>query len=247
MAHKWLSAVLIVVLLLVALVSWQILYITHHYTASVPPPNIPRGTQTLGSSGTKLRFVVMGDSTSIGQGANYEQGIAWGSAEYLAKNHIVELTNAGVSGARVADVQAKQLAQAVSVKPDVVLLAIGANDVTHLTALSTVRTSIVAIITQLQAANPNVRIILTGSPAMGSVARFAPPTQWLAAARVRQVNAVFADVAQQKHAVLLPLAQKTAHAFKHDPSLYAADNFHPNARGYALWQPVINAGLASVR
>jgi acyl-CoA thioesterase-1 len=243
LAHKWLTGTGIVLLCILLLLAWQVLYITQHYTASVPTPTIPRTTEQFGS-GMPLRFVVLGDSTSIGQGAEYDKGIARMSARFLARSHMVALTNYGISGARVADVRQQELAKATAMKPDLVLIAIGANDVTHLTALSSVRTDMQFIITQLQRANPTVKIILTGSPAMGSVARFAPPTQWIAGRRVRQINAVFSAVTTQTHTILLPLAQKTGYAFKHDPSLFAADNFHPNARGYAVWQPVIEAGLA---
>ena len=244
--HRWLLTGLLAITALALLIVWQVLYIMLHYTASVPAPDVPRTAERFGTSGPKLKFVVLGDSTSIGQGAQYEQGIARGSARYLARSHQVELTNLGVSGARVADVRSEQLAKAVKFQPDLVLIAIGANDVTHYTRLGSVRTNVAAIITQLQTANSQVQIILTGSPAMGSVARFAPPTQWLAGKRTLQINAVFADVAQQKHVTLLPLAAKTGYAFKHDLSLYAPDNFHPNAAGYALWRAVVNDGLDEV-
>lgn len=243
-AHKWLSTSLLTAAVVLLVLLWQVLYITLHYSASVAAPAIPRGTEHFGASGSKLNFVVMGDSTSIAQGAAYERGIARMSAVELAKTHQVSLTNVGVSGARVADVRATQLAKAVALKPDLVLLAIGANDVTHLTPLGSFRTNTVAIIAQLQVANPNVQIIMTGSPAMGSVARFAPPTQWLAGWRVRHINALFTSVAaQQKHVTVVPLAAKTAAAFKHNPGLFAPDNFHPNAAGYALWQPIVSSGL----
>jgi lysophospholipase L1-like esterase len=245
--HKGLSIGIAIFVLLVGLVVWQVLYITMHYRASVPAPAILRGVERFGSSGTLLTFVVMGDSTSIGQGAPYDQAIAQRSAQYLARQHMVSMTNVGISGARVADVRARQLSAAAALKPDVVLLAIGANDVTHLSGLHGLRTDMAFIITQLQAANPHVQIVLTGSPAMGSVPRFAPPTQWIAAARTRQVNEVFAEVVSQTSGViLLPLARETGPIFKRDPSLFAADNFHPNAAGYGVWWGVIESGLASL-
>jgi lysophospholipase L1-like esterase len=242
--HKVWGGVVIAAFLLSFVLFWQVFYITHHYTASVPAPQIPRIPETFGLNGPPLQFVVMGDSTSIGQGAEYEQGIARMSARLLAQNHTVTMTNVGISGARVADVRSKQLAKATALKPDLVLRAVGANDVTHLTLLSSVRGNTQAIIAQLQVANPKVHIILTGSPAMGSVARFALLTQWAAGTRVRQVNGIFAGVAAQySNVLLLPLAKETGYAFKHNPSLFAADNFHPNAAGYAVWQPVVTTGL----
>jgi len=249
--HKILGASLVLCIAVTGLVLWQVLYIRLHYRASVPAPAIPRGVERFGSGGAALTFVVMGDSTSIGQGAPYGQSIARRSAEYLARRHTVALTNVGVSGARVADVRVRQLPAAVALKPDVVLLAVGANDVTHLSGLHGLRTDMVYIIAQLQAANPHVQIVLTGSPAMGSVPRFAPPTQWIAAARTRQVNDVFTNVvaaadsrAGYGKVILLPLARETGPIFQHNPGLFAADNFHPNAAGYGVWWGVVERRLA---
>ena len=234
----WVAFVLVIIVLFV---SWQLWFIFYHYSASVPAPTIPRTTEQFGS-GSTVRFVVMGDSTSIGQGSDYNDGIARQTALHIARHHHVLLTNVGVSGARVADVF-KQLPAANASHPDLILLAIGANDVTHLTSFSSIRRDVTKLLSDLQAQNPNVQIVLTGSPAMGSVPRFAPPTQWLAAWRTRHINNVFSAVAAAHHVTLLPLADKTAATFKQDPSLFASDNFHPNARGYAVWQPVIDAGL----
>src|SRR5882757_1221087 len=200
-AHKWLSTSIALLILLAAVVLWQVLFIKFHHGAAVPAPDIPRGTEAFGMSGTPIRFVVMGDSTSIGQGADYDAGIARRSAAYLAQTHHVELTNVGVSGARVADVLHGQVAKAVALHPDVVLLAIGANDVTHFTSFGSVRQNITVAITQLQSANPRISIILTGSPAMGPVPRFALPTQWIMAWRTRHINDVFASVAKQKSVI----------------------------------------------
>ncbi len=243
-AHKWLSFAVIALVLLILFVLWQALFVLYHYAAVVPVPNIPRGTETFGAEGAPLRFVVLGDSTAVGQGADYADGIARRSAAHLAQSRRVECTNVGVSGARVADVLQRQVPQVAALHPDVVLVAVGANDVTHLTSLGSVRQNIAAVIAQLRTANPQVKIILTGSPAMGSVPRFAPPTQWLLAWRTRHINDVFAAAAKQQSAILLPIAAQTAATFKHDPHLFAADAFHPNAAGYAIWQPIINASLA---
>ena len=40
-----------------------------------------------------------------------------------------------------------------------------------------------------------------------------------------------------------PIAERTGPSFRKDRTLFAADRFHPNARGYALWIAVINDAL----
>jgi acyl-CoA thioesterase I len=206
----------------------------------VPAPTIPRASQVLGS-GKKMTYVVMGDSTSISQGSDYEAGYALASARHLAtKNYEVTFVNTGISGATAKTVADDQLAKAVSYKPDVVLIAVGANDTTHFTSGNSIKSSMQTIIDALKKANPAVKIVVTRSPAMDSVSRFPFISKWVMALRTKQVNDAFETVINENDLILAPIAEKTRAAFLKDSSLTAEDNFHPNARGYALWIPVIN-------
>lgn len=210
--------------------------------SAVPSPKIQRGLTVLGS-GPKLTYVVMGDSTAIGQGTDYEHSYAVASAKHLAQKYLVNFVNVGVSGAVAKTVLDAQLRQALMYKPDVVLLAVGANDATHLTSGKTIQTSIKQIVDSLKKANSQVRIVVTGSPAIDSVSRFPWPVKQLMGLRTRQVNSALTTVIKQSHLTFAPIADKTRAAFLADPTLFAADKFHPNARGYALWAPVINDAL----
>jgi len=85
--------------------------------------------------------------------------------------------------------------------------------------------------------------VVTSSPAMDSVTRFPDGAKQLLGLRTRQVNAVFEELIEKNGLIAAPIAEKTRDAFIADPTLTAADNFHPNARGYALWIPVVNQAL----
>jgi lysophospholipase L1-like esterase len=194
--------------------------------------------------GETLTYVVLGDSTAAGQGASsYKTGIAESTARYLARDHAVTYVNLAISGARVADVLQKELAAAVKYKPDVVLLSIGANDVTHNTSQGSVRKKTQAIVTQLFAANCSVKIILTGVPEMGAIPRLSQPLRWLAGVKEHSLNGMFRDVVQANQLTFAPIAEKTGPAFRAHPDLFAADRFHPNDKGYALWIPVLERAL----
>ncbi|HEY5152339.1 MAG TPA: SGNH/GDSL hydrolase family protein [Candidatus Saccharimonadales bacterium] len=232
-------AATVVALLLFVLVEFLIV----KYNGSpVNAPSIPRQPQSLGS-GPSLTYVVMGDSTSIGQGTDYSHSYALASAEHLAEHYRVNFVNVGISGATAKSVVDQQLSQAVKYKPDIVLLAVGANDATHFTGGTSIRTSLQQIIDSLKQANCKVHIIVTGSPAMDSVRRFPWPLKQLMGLRTKQVNNAFAPITKQNDLVFAPIAEKTRAAFLADPTLLAADKFHPSARGYALWKPVINQAL----
>jgi lysophospholipase L1-like esterase len=190
-----------------------------------------------------LRYVVLGDSTAAGVGGNYEAGIVMSTTRELEKRHRVTMTNFGVSGARMDDVRRLQLAKAEALRPDVVLLSAGANDVTHLTRVGSMRDDLREIVARLRAANPDVKIVITGSPDMGAPPRIPRLLRGYAGHRTKVVNRMFVSEAAQLKLVFAPIAEVTGPQFRRDHSLFAADQFHPNDRGYATWVPVLNEAL----
>lgn len=194
-------------------------------------------------AGKKLNYVVLGDSTSASQGSEYAYGFVTASSKHLARHFTVRTTNLSVPGATVYDVEAHQLDQAINLKPAIVLLSVGANDVTHFTRLRAIEASLQRIIDELKKNNPAIQIVVTGSPAVDSVNRFPWGARELIGLRTRQVNAVFDRIIKKNALIHAPIAAETRDAFLADPTLTAVDNFHPNARGYALWIPVINNAI----
>lgn len=201
---------------------------------------------TFGDDGPALSFVVLGDSTAAGQGAPYEAGIAVACARHLAEGSAaarrVRLVNLAVSGAKMADVVRDQLEPAIALRPDVVLVAAGANDVTGLTRTSRVADDLGSIVDGLRDRSPQVRIVVTGSPDVGSAARLAQPLRAVAGLRTGQLNAAIRKVATRERLTFAPIAERTGPLFKRDRSLFSADDYHPNARGYATWRaPLIES------
>jgi lysophospholipase L1-like esterase len=241
--HKIITILLSIILIIaVAIFAEYIIIIKGG--SPVAAPDIPRSESSLGS-GMPLKYLVMGDSTSIGQGTDYAHSFAMASAEHLAKNHMVQFLNIGISGATAGSVITDQLAKAEAYKADVVVLAVGANDVTHFTSYNSVQASIEKITSSLINANCNVKIVLTASPAMGSVPRFPFPVKQIMGHRMGQVNKHIEQVINSKQLTLAPIAARTGEAFLHNPRLFAQDKFHPNTDGYALWIPVVNEALDS--
>jgi lysophospholipase L1-like esterase len=204
----------------------------------VPRPTITRDVQQVGS-GPALRFAILGDSTSVSQGSDYDEGYAAAAVSHLAQTYTVRWQNFGVSGARAHDVADKQAPEAAAFAPDIALLAVGANDVTHLTEIGTARQALTVTIQTLRKANADVRIVLTGSPDMGSPPRLPQPLRWLAGERTKAFNTMAVELVDQQNLTFAPIAAQTGPAFRKDPTLFAQDNFHPNADGYALWAPVV--------
>lgn len=234
------ALLLAVVLLMLVLVVEALLASRGRREPFGNPSRMPR---VLGEAGPALTYAVIGDSTSAGQGADYERGIALATARHLARERRVTLVNASISGARAADVAAEQVELAAGVRPDVALLAFGANDVIRLTSLGALRDTAEMTVERLVAANCDVKIVLTGAPEMGAVPRFAQPLRWVAGLRTRQVNRTIGAIVAQRELTLAPIAEQTGPLFARDPGLFAADRFHPNDRGYATWAPVLTHAL----
>jgi lysophospholipase L1-like esterase len=154
------------------------------------------------------------------------------------------MTNFGISGARAANVVAKELPRAEKLRPDLVLISVSANDVVHLTSIDSVRISLETIIRRLRSANPKVKIVVTGAPEMGAPPRIPWFLRAIASWRTAQMNKMFQAFAGNQSIVFAHIAQETGLQFKSDRSLFAADGFHPNDRGYGLWNEILNRAFA---
>lgn len=232
-----LNVLLILTIMLLLFVAVQVAWLRFNGTP-IPRPDISREPVTIGS-GPALKLLILGDSTAVSQGSAYEQGYAVAIANHLSTTHTVTYQNLGVSGARAADVAKLQAPQAASFKPDIAVVAVGANDITHLTHIESVRTSLIDTIRQLRAAHADVRIIVTGAPDMGSPPRIPQPLRWLAGERTIEMNDMVLSLVGSQNLTFAPIADETGPAFRRDHTLFAADNFHPNANGYKLWNDVL--------
>jgi lysophospholipase L1-like esterase len=197
-----------------------------------------------GESGRNLIYVVLGDSTAAGIGGHYDRGIAISTVRELARQHRVTMINLSVSGAQLRDVRRQQLPAAEALQPDVVLLSAGANDVTHLTPIGSMRRDLRKIVQRLKAVNPDVRIVITGSPDMGAPPRIPWLLRGLASHRTKLANRMFEREVAEQNLTFAHIARTTGPLFRADHSLFADDRFHPNDRGYATWVPALHQALA---
>jgi lysophospholipase L1-like esterase len=157
--------------------------------------------------------------------------------------HRVSWANYAVSGARARDVFRLQIPKALVDKPNVVLIAVGANDVDKLTSPGRVTDELRQCIEALRTANPKVAIVLTGARAMGTIPHFPQPIRWYAGVRTANLNKAVIQLTKETHTTFAAIAEKTGSTFREHPEFFAADKFHPNAHGYQVWKPVINHAL----
>lgn len=208
----------------------------------VPLPMICREPQFIGS-GPTLRYVVLGDSTTLARGGDYSQGYAVATASYLGMRHHVVWCNFGQSSANAATVMAEQLPLALNFSPDVALVAVGANDVFRFTPARRFGKQLNRILQQLRASNRHMNIIVTGAPAMGAVPRLPPFLRYVMKWRTEQFNRIAKQLAQRYEAVFAPIAEQTEDLYLAHPELFASDKFHPTTDGYQPWIPILQRAL----
>lgn len=215
------------------------------------PERASAAIQSFGTAthGDPLRYLILGDSTAVGIGATEGSGIAIETARHLSRSRGVEMKNLAVSGAQTNDVLVEQLLRIGGFVPDLVLLAFGANDVTHLTTAGSVENDLEKIIGYLLVYNCDVKIVVTGAPDMSTPPRIPWILRGIAGRRTSVLNRVFRRAVETHDLTFAPIAEKTGPLFRSDRSLFSPDEFHPNDRGYRTWVdvlvPALDQALAS--
>jgi lysophospholipase L1-like esterase len=198
-----------------------------------------------------LHVVWLGDSTSTGVGAgDFEDSMAWRVAAGLADGPVT-LTVLGRSGDQVHEVLDRQLPDLPEIllgeaSAHVVLVSIGANDVTALTRRPTFRARYAELVDGLEAALAGVdaRLVLVGIPDIGTAPRLLPPLRQLAGRRGAQLDGEIARVARRAGHHHVDLAGRTSRTFSSDPDRYfSADEYHPSSDGHGVWADAVLASL----
>ena len=178
-----------------------------------------------------LKFAVLGDSMAAGIGvhdgadtlaAQLARGLS------AATRRPVQLTNVAVVGSRSAGLRAQldELPQA----PDVALILVGANDVTHhVRTGEAVRLLMLAVhALQLRGA----RVVVGTCPDLGMVRPIPAPLRRYVHLHSRALSAAQFIAVRRAGAHPVDLHAPLAAAFGADHRMFSADRFHPSALGY---------------
>jgi lysophospholipase L1-like esterase len=200
----------------------------------VPPP---KEADFGDPSSPHLHFLVVGDSTSVGVGAtSIEKTYPWILARHLGTKFRVKLDVIGRSGARMADAASEFIPQAVALRPELAMIGIGANDVTHVTSLRKFGQHLGDVIEKLRGSGAEVIVAL--GPRFDTPV-IPEPLRTIVRARARALNRRIVRVAKGKGVEVLDLPGALGSSFARDHTLYSDDRYHPGDRGYALWAEVM--------
>jgi len=189
-----------------------------------------------------LRYLVLGDSTSLGQGAkdqtdNYS--CQYAQLVLLKQHPAIKIYNLAVSGAKTSDVLAKQVNAAIALDPDLIMVSIGANDVTGLTNGEEFRRNYTMILQQLT--RTNAKIVLLNIPAFSTSPLLWEPYKSAAHWQAGKFNEMIQAIAKTEPNIqVVDIYRGTEPDFRRFPKLnFSQDKFHPSTAGYSVWTRVI--------
>jgi lysophospholipase L1-like esterase len=216
----------------------------YYWTTRRPLPSLT-GVDASGPIGARpsqapLRVVALGDSTLTGPGIDDPRDIWLPRA--LARLDVpvgVELISLAVGGSCAADVGVR-VDEAVALDPDLVVVAVGCNDVIRSTPTRRFSATLDSVLSRLDASDAVVAVANIGD--LGSIARLVWPLSSVVSVRSSSIRrAIETVVARHDRVVLLDVTSSNV-GFR-DRSVFAADLFHPAAAGHALWADAVLPGL----
>ncbi|MDJ0460402.1 SGNH/GDSL hydrolase family protein [Streptomyces sp. H27-C3] len=208
-------------------------------SAPVPPPGDGLyGMPLSGHTGLPpLRLGMLGDSTAAGQGvrrAGQTPGALLASGLAAVAERPVELRNVAQPGAMSDDLerQVTALLRDPARRPDVCVVMIGANDVTHrMPATQSVR-HLASAVRRLRTVGAEV--VVGTCPDLGTIEPVYQPLRWLARRVSRQLAAAQTIGTVEQGGRTVSLGDLLGPEFLANPrELFGPDNYHPSAEGYA--------------
>jgi len=216
--------------------------------AMVGAPRAPATERRAGPAGP-VTLVVVGDSTGVGVGAPPGDGYVQRTfARLTAGGRGGRLFNLSRSGATTVEAlrdQVPQLAR-IGAEASLVAIGIGANDVRAHTALAAFAHRFEAIVAGVQA-HTRAPIIISNVPDISLAPAVPPESRAPAAQRAAAFNRAIDEVARRHGARVFDLYHLSQELIPLHPEYFAADGYHPSAKGYEAWAarlwPLVESAL----
>lgn len=217
-----------------------------HRTANAPLPHFGdldvTGTYGSGADPT-VRMTVLGDSSMTGPGLTRGDQV-WIAQLADALPWRVELIGRAKGGSRVRDVLEHQVGDAIDDRPDLFVVSVGANDVTHGTSSRIYANRLAQVFDELAEVAP---VVSLGIGDLSIIPRLPRNLRPLVAHRSRVIDRVHALVSVDRERVSrIPVSRLSDHHFRsRRHELFADDLFHPNRQGHRLWAELFRPAVFS--
>ncbi|MDF2491627.1 MAG: lipolytic protein family [Microbacterium sp.] len=184
--------------------------------------------------GEPLELLLLGDSIAAGLGAERRKDtlgarVAKGLAHRVQRP--VRLRTAAVVGAESAALAGQLASLPDDYRPDVAVVVVGGNDVTHRVPVSRAAAQLADAVQQLRAVGSAV--VVGTCPDLGALRPVPQPLRSLGSRLSRQLAHAQSVAADAAGAHVVPLGRVVGHFFiSHPEEMFSLDRFHPSATGY---------------
>lgn len=186
-----------------------------------------------GRPGPAIKIVLLGDSSAAGYGVDRIEQTpgAWlgsGVAERADRRvHLREFAKVGAQSSALGG----QVDHALPLEPDVAVILIGANDVTHTVLPSASVRHLSEAVRRLQEAG--VAVVVGTCPDLGTISPLPPPLRQVARVWSRRLAAAQTIAVVEAGGRTVSLSTILGPEFAAAPAvLFGPDRFHPSAAGY---------------
>lgn len=190
-----------------------------------------------GAGEPPVRLAFLGDSTAAGQGVHRvgeTPGAILASGLAAVAERPVDLVNVALPGACSDDLerQVGRLLDGSAPPPDVCVIMIGANDVTHRMPPAESVRHLAAAVRRLREAG--IEVVVGTCPDLGTIEPVYQPLRWVARRLSRQLAAAQTIAVIELGGRTVSLGQLLGPEFAANPrEMFGPDNYHPSATGYA--------------
>jgi lysophospholipase L1-like esterase len=201
--------------------------------AEAPPP---RGDGVYGAKfgGKSLTMVIMGDSSAAGYGVHRPREtpgalLATGVSRRLRRP--VRLYRVAVVGSMSSGLP-YQVDAALDYAPDVAVILIGGNDVTHASTRADAVRHLADAVRRLRATG--CKVVVGTCPDIGAIQPIKPPLRWLARKWSRDLAEAQTVAVVEAGGRTVSIGNLLGPIFEADPArMFSSDRFHPSVEGYA--------------
>lgn len=190
--------------------------------------------------GRVLRVLIIGDSSAAGVGAGSQETALSGQlSKGLAQQFLVDWRLVAKTGATTRST-IRTLKKQLPRRWDVVVVALGVNDVTRAVPRAIWLRQLGELVDVLEQRFDAKRIYLSGLPPMGQFPLLPHPLRWVLGRQARRL-----DQGLQTFAENQARCRYLALEVTEDPARMAEDGFHPGPSIYAEWAAQLASAITS--
>ena len=197
-----------------------------------------RGEPSTRSGEERVRYVALGDSYTIGTAV--DEADRWPNQLAARISDLELVANLGVNGYTTADLITDQLPRLDELRPELVSLLIGVNDVVQGVPDANYAVNVATILDELTDRLARDRIVCVATPDYTRTPRgaeFGNPD--LQSDRIVRINAILREACELRRITFVPEIFEISQQASDDPALVAEDGLHPSGEQYRRWVEAI--------